>query len=203
MTRLMSATRPCSKLIRGVGLPAFLGADVSFHSAAVQVPGAAVRFCARVLREMFERRAGPLAGQLSTHAGALLAQVSRLAACNRCHRDDERVARWLLMLHDRAGADEFRLSHEHISLRLGMRRSGVTEVVGALKRAGIIETRRSAIRLLDRAGLERRSCECYRRIKEEVGQAFGRRAPETSFTPSVRAPLFTRTAAEVRGRPER
>lgn len=180
-----------------VGLPAFLGADLTFHSAAVQVPGAAVRFRARVLREMFERRAGPLAGRLSIHVWALLAQVSRLAACNRYHRDDERVARWLLMIHDRTGADDLLLSHEHISLRLGMRRPGVTEVLGGLKRAGIVETRRSAIRLLDRAGLEGRSCECYRRIAEEVGRPFSHRAPETAVTPAVRAAPFARTAAEV------
>jgi CRP-like cAMP-binding protein len=153
------------------GLPTFLGADVSFYSGVVQVPGAALRVRSHIIREMFGQ-VGPLGRQLLLHTRSLLAQVSRLAACNRYHRDRRRVSRWLLMIHDRTGADEIRLPHEHISLRLGMRRSGVTDVINALKKEEIIETGRSLIRVLDRPALEERACECYWSITEEARRAF-------------------------------
>jgi hypothetical protein len=88
--------------------------------------------------------------------------LSQIAACNRLHEVEERLARWLLMVSDRIGDSELRLTQEFLSQMLGARRSTVTLVAGTLQRSGLIEYSRGEVKILDRAGLERAACECYR-----------------------------------------
>ncbi len=95
---------------------------------------------------------------------ALFNQVTQVAACDHFHDVEQRTARWLLMVEDRMPGDTFPLTHEVLSLTIGVRRSSVTVAVGRLSSAGLIEYRRGKVTIANRAGLEKRSCECYRAI---------------------------------------
>jgi CRP-like cAMP-binding protein len=95
------------------------------------------------------------------YAHAFFNQVAQSAACNQFHSIDQRCCRWLLMTHDRMQSDEFLLTQEFLAMMLGVQRTGVTAVAGSLQRAGLIRYTRGNITMLDRPGLERRSCECY------------------------------------------
>jgi CRP-like cAMP-binding protein len=148
------------------GIPVFMGVDASPHRAIVQGAGTAMRMKASVLRKE-SSRTGPLHRLLHFYAHSLLTQVSRSAACNRFHMVDARLARWLLMSGDRLGADEFRLTQDFISNMLGVRREGVSKAAGVLQKNELINYSRGHIKILDRAGLEAVSCECYRIIKDE------------------------------------
>lgn len=92
--------------------------------------------------------------------------VSQSAACNRLHVIEQRCARWLLMSHDRVGRDRFDLTQEFLAEMLGVRRPGVTVAMGILEKAGFIAHGRGNITVVNRAGLEKASCECYRTIRE-------------------------------------
>jgi CRP-like cAMP-binding protein len=99
--------------------------------------------------------------------------VSQLVACNRRHNVVERLAHWLLLLHDRVGADEMSLTHEFLSFMLATRRAGISEAMAALTEAGAIVARRNRARVVDRAKLEALSCECYRISFDEYTQILG------------------------------
>ncbi|HEY9284586.1 MAG TPA: Crp/Fnr family transcriptional regulator [Pyrinomonadaceae bacterium] len=146
-------------------IAAFLGAVTSRHRAIVQGAGTAMRMRAGTLRKEVER-AGPLRRLLQLYTHSLLTQVSQTAACNRFHLADERLARWLLMTHDRLRSDEFRLTQEFMSEMLGVRREGVSKAAGALQRGKLISYSRGRIRVLDRAGLEAVACECYLIVRD-------------------------------------
>jgi CRP-like cAMP-binding protein len=148
------------------GIAAFLGVGRSTSRALVQGAGTAMRMKASTLRKEAER-AGSLRRLLQLYTHSLLTQVSQTAACNRFHQVGARLARWLLMTHDRLRSDEFRLTQEFMSNMLGVRREGVNKAAGALQRDKLISYSRGHIRVLDRAGLEAVSCECYRVVKEE------------------------------------
>jgi CRP-like cAMP-binding protein len=148
------------------GVSVFMGVDASPHRAIVQGAGTAMRMKASVLRKESGRR-GPLHRLLHLYAHSLLTQVSRSAACNRFHMVDARLARWLLMSGDRLGADEFLLTQDFISNMLGVRREGVSKAAGALQKNALINYSRGHIKILDRAGLEAVSCECYGILKGE------------------------------------
>jgi CRP-like cAMP-binding protein len=155
-----------------VGLPAFLGAMTSPVTAFCQVPGLALRIDAAALRE--EARGGvALVGVLHRYTQAFLTQLSQSVACNRMHGLRERCARWLLMTHDRAGTDEFSLTHEFLSQMLGVRRAGVTEVLRELRAAGLVRYRQRRLAVVDRPGLEAASCRCYRTIRAEYDRLVG------------------------------
>jgi plasmid replication initiation protein len=98
---------------------------------------------------------------LQRYAQALFEQVTQTAACNRLHALEQRCARWLLMTHDRVDGDELTLTQEFLSYMLGVRRAGVTEACGTLQRSGLIRYRHGHITIVDRAGLEAATCECY------------------------------------------
>jgi CRP-like cAMP-binding protein len=98
---------------------------------------------------------------------ALFNQVTQVAACNRFHDVEQPTARWFLMVQDRMPGDGFPLTHEVLSLMLGVRRLSVTVAAGRLSSAGLIESRRGQVTITNRAGLEARSCECYRSIWDE------------------------------------
>jgi Mn-dependent DtxR family transcriptional regulator len=102
---------------------------------------------------------------LLRYTQALHIQVSQTAVCNQLHSLDERLARWLLMIHDRLRSDRMDLTQEFLSTMLRVERSGVTIAAITLQEEGLIKYSRGKITVLDRAGLERASCECYRRVK--------------------------------------
>jgi CRP-like cAMP-binding protein len=143
-----------------VGLPILLGGDSDDLEAMVQAPGTALRMDARAFREELERlpvfRILLLRYALVHHG-----QVARSAACNGRHQIDQRLARWLLMAHDRAQEDAFPMTHEFLSMMLGVRRAGVTVAAGQLSKAGFIHYERGRIQITDRPSLESVSCECY------------------------------------------
>jgi CRP-like cAMP-binding protein len=151
------------------GVPLALGADSTAAAAIAQVPGDAVRVPASVFRAALAQDAA-LAGIVLRYAHLLHEQTSQALACNRRHSMDERCARWILMTHDRAGADQFALTQEFLALMLSVRRASVTVAAGILQRAGLIRYSRGKITIVDRPGLEEASCECYQIIREKFDQ---------------------------------
>lgn len=144
------------------GVPVFLGASGSANASCFsQVPGTALRMSRQDFSRAVERSPA-LRRVLLRYTSALLVQVGQAVACNRLHSTMQRCARWLLMTHDRVESDEFPLTHEFLSVMLGTRRASVTQAAGALQKAGLIRYRRGQMSILDRRGLERASCECYR-----------------------------------------
>ena len=103
----------------------------------------------------------------------VLAQLAQSAACTRFHEVNQRLARWLLMTHDRTQGDQLHLTHQFLADMLGVRRSAVTIAAGLLQDRGIIHYSRGVIEVLDRAALEARSCECYARVVEDYEQQLG------------------------------
>lgn len=128
--------------------------------AVAQLPGEAWRIEAGRLREFAAERPGVRA-VLERYAAECIGELERTAACNAVHRLEQRLARWLLRSHDRSDADVLPLTQEFLSEMLGAQRTTVTQVAGALQRAGALVSRRGRITVLDRAALERLSCECY------------------------------------------
>lgn len=149
-----------------VGISIFMGVDVSRNQALVQGAGTAMRMKAAAFRREAQH-SGSLHQLLHRYSHSLLTQVSQSAACNRFHTVNARLARWLLMTHDRLRTDEFRLTQEFMSNMLGVRREGVNHAAGALQQAELISYSRGVIKIHDRAGLEAISCECYQIIKIE------------------------------------
>ena len=107
------------------------------------------------------------------YAHAFFNQVAQSAACNHFHSIEQRCARWLLMTSDRMASDRFLLTQEFLAMMLGVQRSGVNIAAGALQRSGLIRYVRGNVTILDRAGLERRSCECYGVSKREFDRLLG------------------------------
>jgi len=146
------------------GLPLVFGTTVSPVEAMVQVAGRAQRVAAPAFRRALAECPG-LRPLLLRYAQAFFAQVSQAAACNGSHVIEQRLARWLLMVHDRLGGDAVPLTHEFLAQMLGVRRSGVTIAAGILQTAGLIRYRRGHVAILDRRGLESAACECYAAIR--------------------------------------
>ena len=149
-----------------IGLPALLGTEKSSHLNLVQMPGGAVRARVSALREEF-RRGGAFQGLTLRYAQAAMVMAAQAAACNALHTLSERLAKWLLMSHDRRRGDELPLTQEFLSMMLGVRRAGVTEAAMALQTEELIKYRRGRITVLDREGLEGFACECYPVLKAE------------------------------------
>ncbi|OFV94259.1 MAG: hypothetical protein A3F68_08625 [Acidobacteria bacterium RIFCSPLOWO2_12_FULL_54_10] len=143
-----------------VGITALLGGSTSGTVAVVQVPGDYLRIKADVLQAEF-RRGGMLNRRLLRYINYLLAQISQTAACNRLHRLEQRLARWLLMTHNRVQRDEFPITHEFLSHMLGTPRSEVTIAAGILQKSWLIRYGRGSVTILDRPGLEAVACECF------------------------------------------
>jgi hypothetical protein len=111
------------------------------------------------------------------YAHAFFNQVAQSAACNQFHSLEQRCSRWLLMTHDRMGSDAFLLTQEFLAMMLGVERTGVSAAASALQRAGLISYKRGNVSILNRRGLERRSCECYAISKAEFDRLLGIRVP--------------------------
>jgi CRP-like cAMP-binding protein len=149
-----------------VGISVFLGGETTTRHAVVQSAGHGYRLRARFLLQEFES-AGPVLHLLLRYTQALIAQMAQTAACNRHHTLDQQLCRWLLMSLDRLPSNELVMTQELIANMLGVRREGVTEAAGHLHDAGLIRYHRGHITVLDRAGLERRTCECYAALRKE------------------------------------
>ena len=156
-----------------VGTPMVLGAPSTTVEALAQIPGTAARMDAGRLVEWLRTAGGTLFPVLLRYAQALQEQTAQSVACNRRHGIDERCARWLLMTHDRVGADEFPLTQDFLAFMLGVRRASVTVAAGMLQQAGLIHYRRGRITVRDRERLEAASCECYGIIRREYTQLLG------------------------------
>jgi CRP-like cAMP-binding protein len=137
-----------------------LGVVIAPLHALVQGAGAAWRIATPAFRAELARSA-PLQRSLNRYLYVLMAQLAASAACLRFHQIGPRLARWLLMTHDRAHADQFHVTHEFLSYMLGVRRVGITAAAGVLQRGGLIEYRRGELSVLDRPGLEAAACGCY------------------------------------------
>jgi CRP-like cAMP-binding protein len=154
-----------------VGIALFLGGDTRPNRAVVQIAGGAFKMKAKVVQEEFAR--GGASQQLFLrYTQALITQISQTAVCNRFHRVEERLCRWLLLCHDRGKSDELLLTHELVAHMLGGRRESVTVAAGRLQTAGLIRYARGHIRILDRKRLERSACECYQIVKTEIDRLF-------------------------------
>ncbi|HET7601000.1 MAG TPA: Crp/Fnr family transcriptional regulator [Gemmatimonadales bacterium] len=155
-----------------VGLPLFLGAATAPGRSLVQIGGE----MAAMPAEAFCREAGAgraLDRLLQRYTQGFLTQVSQTTVCNYHHLLPQRLARWVLMVHDRVGRGELELTHEFLGQMLGVRRATVTETLAQLKRQGLIRYRRGVLTVLDRTGLERATCECYRIVRDEFDRLLG------------------------------
>ncbi len=155
-----------------LGLSVCMGTDTIPNQAVVLIANGAVRIKAELLKQEFER-GGLLQALLLRYMQALYIQVSQTAACNRVHHIEVRLARWLLMAHDRMASDELPLTQEFIAQMLGTPRPYVTVAAGILEKEGLIQCRRGHIKILNRQGLESSACECYRVIREEFNHLLG------------------------------
>jgi CRP-like cAMP-binding protein len=149
-----------------VGVSLFMGGGSTPSRAVVQSAGLGLRLKARVLKDEFNR-AGPVLHLLLRYTQALITQMAQTAVCNRHHSLDQQLCRWLLLSLDRLQGDELVMTQELIANMLGVRREGVTESALKLQTAGLIRYARGHITVVDRAGLELRTCECYAVVKKE------------------------------------
>jgi CRP-like cAMP-binding protein len=149
-----------------IGIALFMGGETMPNRAVVQSAGRAYRLDAGVLKEEF-CRAGAVQRLLLRYTQALITQMAQTAVCNRHHSIDQQLCRWLLLSLDRLPSNELTMTQELIANMLGVRRAGVTEAALKLQDAGLINYSYGRIEILDRPGLERRVCECYRVVKRE------------------------------------
>jgi CRP-like cAMP-binding protein len=150
-----------------VGIAAIMGGDTTPNRAVIQIGGSAIKIRTEVLRQEFERNL-PFRRLLLLYAQALITQVSQTAVCNRFHSVEQRLCRRILLCQDRLLSDELLMTQEFIANMLGCRRQSVTVIAGHLQDVGLIQYARGRIKILDRAGLERRVCECYMVEKMEL-----------------------------------
>jgi CRP-like cAMP-binding protein len=149
-----------------IGVSLFMGGETTTNRAVVQSAGHAYELTGKRLKEEFIR-GGAMQHLLLRYTQALLTQMAQTAVCNRHHSLDQQLCRWLLLSLDRLSGTELIMTQELISNMLGVRREGVTEAAGSLQNAGLIKYSRGHITVLDRAGLEARTCECYAVVKKE------------------------------------
>ena len=149
-----------------VGVSLFMGGESTPSRAVVQSAGRGYKIQAQSMKDEFNR-AGPVMHLLLRYTQALITQMAQTAVCNRHHTLDQQLCRWLLLSLDRLQGTDLNMTQELISNMLGVRREGVTEAAMQLQAAGIIRYSRGKISVLDRPGLERRTCECYAVVKKE------------------------------------
>lgn len=150
-----------------VGAFALYGIQPPIWDAVVQIPGKAYRIeLSRFHDEM--RRSDPVRRIVQRYIHTLIWEITQTAACNRLHSLEERCCRWLLLAQDRVQSDTFRITHEFLALMLGVQRAGLSITAGMLQKAGFIRYSRGLITVLDRAGLEATTCECYLSVRNQL-----------------------------------
>jgi CRP-like cAMP-binding protein len=147
------------------GLFAAMYSRVSFNRCLVQLEGAMVRCPIELLQAEF-KTSEHVRNLFVSYSETLLSQVQQTVACNAMHTMEQRMSRWLLMMHDRANGEALPYTHEFLSSMLGANRKSVTLAAQSMQAAGLISYRRGQIQVLDRPGLERAACECYAIVKE-------------------------------------
>jgi len=163
-----------------LGLPLLLNDELDDLEGMVQAEGTALRMSAEAFREALERLPN-LRRLLNRYALMHHGQVARTAACNGRHGIDHRLARWLLMGHDRVQGDTFPMTHEFLSMMLGVRRAGVSVAAASLQKAGLIRYSAGRITITDRDGLENASCECYGVTRRASERLFGLNESRTPY----------------------
>ena len=166
-----------------VGISLFMGGESTPSRAVVQSAGNGYRLRASVLKREFAM-GGNLQHLALRYTQALITQMAQTAVCNRHHALDQQLCRWLLLSLDRLQSNELVMTQELIANMLGVRREGVTEAAGRLQADGLIHYSRGHIKVLDRAGLERRVCECYAVVKTEYDRLLPYTIPGLPTTPS-------------------
>ena len=159
-----------------VGVSLFMGGESTPSRAVVQSAGQGFRLTAQTIKDEFNR--APVLHLLLRYTQALITQMAQTAVCNRHHSLDQQLCRWLLLSLDRLEGSELVMTQELIANMLGVRREGVNDGALKLQRVGLIRYARGHITVLDRKGLERRTCECYAVVKRE----YDRLLPETLAT---------------------
>lgn len=160
-----------------VGVPALLGTAHSPHRCQVEVEGEALQIDARTIARVMNEHAS-LRQSLMNYVQALLVHNSQTAMCNTRHDLVQRLARWLLLAHDRLAGDLIPLTHELMSMMLGVRRASVTGALAQMEATGALKKARGAVIIADAAQLERYACECYRIITDEYARLIDLDAPE-------------------------
>ncbi len=154
-----------------LGATMVLGVNTSPLRAVVQGAGTASRISAQAFRADLAE-CPVLSRTINRYLYVTMTQLAQTAACNHFHEIEPRLARWLLMTHDRAHSDQFHLTHEFLADMLGVRRSGITVAAGALQSKNLIGYTRGEITILNRSGLEAASCECYEAVNRDYEQQF-------------------------------
>lgn len=152
-----------------LGVSLFMGGNTTPSRALVQTAGHGYRLKSQLLMEEFNR-AGPVMRLLLRYTQALITQMSQTAVCNRHHSVEQQLCRWLLLTLDRLPSPDLTMTQELIASMLGVRREGVTEAAGKLQQYGFIRNRRGHITVLDRKGLESKTCECYDVVRKEFAR---------------------------------
>jgi CRP-like cAMP-binding protein len=147
------------------GLFAAMYSRVSFNRCIVQFEGGMVRCSIELLQQEFEH-SEHVRNLFVSYSETLLSQIQQTVACNALHTTEEKMCRWLLMMHDRAEGEALPYTHEFLSHMLGANRKSVTLAAQSLQTVGLISYHRGKIQVLDRPGLEKASCECYAIVKE-------------------------------------
>jgi CRP-like cAMP-binding protein len=155
-----------------LGTSLISGTDTSFVEAFVQMPGSALRMSAADFRAELDVN-GPFRHHVLQYQEALHIQIMQTAACNVCHGLEQRLARWLLMAHDRIGGTDVPLTQELLAMMLGVHRPSVTVIARVLQRAGLVRYASGQITILDRPGLENTSCECYAMVRQRFDMLLG------------------------------
>jgi CRP-like cAMP-binding protein len=150
-----------------IGIALFMGGETTTNRAVVQSAGRAYRVTGARLKQEFDRH-GELLHILLPYTQALITQMSQTAVCNRHHSVDQQLCRWLLLSLDRLNTNQLTMTQELIANMLGVRREGVTDAAGKLQRTGAIKYSRGKIEVLDRAKLEKCTCERYVVVKQET-----------------------------------
>ena len=148
-----------------VGVPVVLGIRQSPHRCLMEVPGEALRIASEDFRQAMDE-SPPLRQQLMIHVQGLLVQNEQTVLCNARHQLEERLARWLLLAHDRLEDNTIPLTQYLLSKMLGVRRAGIAAALERLERDGAVRKRPGAVEIVDRTLIEQRTCECYRIIAE-------------------------------------
>lgn len=149
-----------------VGIPILLGTGSAPGRTFIQIEGSGFRLDAAILKREFER-SGKLRHHLQKYLQAFIVQTAQTAVCNRLHNIEERLSRWLLTCRDRMDSDLLRLTHDFLGQMLGAPRTTVTLAAKLLQEAGLIDYSRGLVTILDRLGLEKTACECYRTVRDE------------------------------------
>ncbi|HLL72239.1 MAG TPA: Crp/Fnr family transcriptional regulator [Pyrinomonadaceae bacterium] len=153
------------------GVPVLLDAGETTMPTFVQVAGDAIRVKAAVVKKAYDR-GGELKKILNRYMHTIIIVSSQSTACNRIHRIEERLARWLLMSSDGVGSDEVNITHEYLAIMLGVRRAGVSEAAAKLQEKDLIRYYRGNVLISDRERLEACACECYHVVKAEYDRLF-------------------------------